>query len=59
MANYDFHPAGDDELELRRGDIVTIIDKRIDENWWMGEIMRGNRLCRGLIPKTYVSDYTA
>lgn len=57
IANYDFQPQDPEELELKRGDIVTVLDKK-DPNWWMGELMRGNRVCRGLFPKTYVSPYT-
>lgn len=57
IANYDFKPGDAEELELKRGDIVSVLDKK-DPNWWMGEIMRGNQVCRGLFPKTYVSAYT-
>jgi len=57
IANYDFQPQDQEELELKRGDIITVLDKK-DPNWWMGEIMRGNRVCRGVFPKTYVSPYT-
>ena len=57
IANYDFKPQDQEELELHRGDIITIIDKK-DPNWWMGEIIREHRICRGLFPKTYVSPYT-
>lgn len=58
IANYDFHPQDPEELELKRGDIITIIEKR-DENWWTGEIMRGNKTVRGLFPQTYTSAYTS
>lgn len=57
IANYDFRPSDNEELELKRGDIVTVLEKK-DPNWWMGEIIRGNQICRGLFPKTYVSAYT-
>lgn len=58
IANYDFHPQDPEELELKRGDIITIIEKR-DENWWTGEIMRGNKIVRGLFPQTYTTAYTS
>ena len=57
IASYDFKPQEAEELELKRGDIISVLDKK-DPNWWMGEIIRGNQTCRGLFPKTYVSPYT-
>ena len=56
MANYDFRPQDAEELELSRGDIITVTD-RSDCNWWQGEIMRNNRMQRGVFPATYVSPY--
>jgi growth factor receptor-binding protein 2 len=57
IASYDFKPQEAEELELKRGDIISVLDKK-DPNWWMGEIVRGNQAFRGLFPKTYVSPYT-
>jgi len=57
IASYDFKPSDPEELELKRGDIVTVLDKK-DPNWWMGELIRGTQTHRGLFPKTYVSPYT-
>lgn len=58
IANYDFKPEKpEEELEMKRGDIVAVLNKN-DPNWWMGEIVRGNQVFRGLFPKTYVSPYT-
>ena len=57
IANYDFVPNDPDELELRKGDIIIVLQKK-DPNWWMGEVIRQNKPCRGLFPKTYVNDYT-
>ena len=56
-ADYDFKPADKEELEMKRGDIITVIKKK-DPNWWEGEIQRGNRTLRGVFPQTYVSPYT-
>ncbi|GIY22285.1 growth factor receptor-bound protein 2 [Caerostris extrusa] len=52
QAMYDFHPQEAGELEFRRGDIITVMD-RSDQNWWEGEI--GSR--RGYFPATYVVPY--
>jgi growth factor receptor-bound protein 2 len=51
---YDFQPQEPGELEFRRGDIITVID-RSDQNWWEGEI--GSR--RGYFPATYALPYNA
>ena len=56
IADYDFKAGEDEELDFKRGEIITIIHKR-DPNWWLGEIMRGNKPCRGLVPSTYVRQY--
>jgi growth factor receptor-binding protein 2 len=52
QAMYDFQPQENGELEFRRGNIITVIDKT-DDNWWEGEI--GHR--RGYFPATYVQPY--
>jgi len=58
IANYDFKPENPEELEVRRGDIIHVLNKN-DPNWWMGEITRENtHVSRGLFPKTYVSPYS-
>lgn len=54
QAIYDFTPQESGELEFRRGDIITVID-RTDANWWEGEI--GSR--RGFFPATYAQAYRA
>jgi len=51
-AMYDFQPQEAGELEFRRGEVITVID-RADPNWWEGEI--GPR--RGYFPSTYVMPY--
>ncbi|XP_064478672.1 growth factor receptor-bound protein 2 [Ornithodoros turicata] len=52
QAMYDFQPQESGELQFRRGDIITVLD-RSDANWWEGEI--GAR--RGYFPATYVVPY--
>ena len=56
-ANFDYTPQDNEELELRKGDIITVVDKR-DPNWWTGEITRNNRCYRGVFPITYTSPHT-
>ncbi|XP_030638087.1 SH3 domain-containing protein 21 isoform X2 [Chanos chanos] len=48
---FDYSPCGEDELELKKGDIVTIITKETeDEGWWQGEL-NGHR---GFFPDNFV-----
>lgn len=36
---YDYKKAADDELTLTVNDIVTVLDKHLeDEGWWKGEL---------------------
>ena len=36
---FDYKKAADDELTLNMNDIVTILDKNLeDEGWWKGEL---------------------
>jgi len=57
-ANYDFVPNDMEELELKKGDVITVLDKP-DPNWWKGEITRGNGVYRGLFPITYTIPITS
>lgn len=52
QAMYDFTPQEAGELEFRRGDVITVLD-RSDQHWWQGEIAHR----RGLFPATYVTNY--
>ena len=49
---YAFTPANEEELELKKGDLIRLIAKP-DENWWEGEIEGRS----GFFPKTYVKEY--
>ena len=53
QAHDSFIPQEHDELELRRGDVITVTDKS-DQHWWTAEL-GGTR--RGLFPATYVTPY--
>ena len=50
VVQYDYEKAEDNEIELAEGEYVTEIDM-IDEGWWMGTNVRGER---GLFPCNYV-----
>jgi len=52
QVEHDYHAAGDNQLELRGGEIIWLID-RGSSGWWKGEIDGRT----GFFPYTYVSDY--
>ena len=36
---YDYEPKNGDELQLKKGEIVTVIDRDAgDSGWWKGEV---------------------
>lgn len=36
---YSYKPANEDELELKEGEIITILNKDLpDKGWWKGEL---------------------
>ncbi|WWC73129.1 uncharacterized protein I206_107095 [Kwoniella pini CBS 10737] len=47
---YDFDADGDDELTVKDGETVTIVDKENDE-WWLVRNLRGKE---GVVPAAYV-----
>ncbi|KAK3761357.1 hypothetical protein RRG08_060924 [Elysia crispata] len=51
-AMYDFTPANDEEIPLKRGDVIRLVCKS-DENWWEGEVDGKT----GFFPKIYVKEY--
>ncbi|KAI5642879.1 protein tyrosine kinase domain-containing protein [Phthorimaea operculella] len=55
-AIYDYVAQGEDELSLRRGEIVEVLSKDAnisgDEGWWTGKI--GDRV--GIFPAVYVTE---
>lgn len=48
---YDYKPKAEDELELKKGDVVVVLNKETeDEGWWRGEL---NGRC-GYFPDNFV-----
>lgn len=36
---YPYKPANEDELDLREGDVITVINRDLpDKGWWKGEL---------------------
>ncbi|KAJ2627318.1 Protein BZZ1, partial [Coemansia sp. RSA 1290] len=55
-AKYDYEPQHDDELQVKVGDRVRIVDGDIDESWWKVRKLRagdGERT-EGMLPAMYI-----
>nr|XP_036880732.1 growth factor receptor-bound protein 2-like [Manis javanica] len=50
IAKYDFRATRDDELSFKRGDILKVLNKNCDWNWYKAELNGKD----GFIPKNYV-----
>ena len=50
---YSYHTGDNDELDLEKGDVVLVFEKR-DDGWWRGMI--GER--EGLFPAGYLQGCT-
>jgi len=56
--NYDFQPRSEDELEIRRGEVVTVTDNS-DQDWFEGQVERDNVIYKGHFPVNYVTQIWA
>ena len=48
---YDFVAEESEELSLKKGDVVEVLDKE-DPNWWLVKEQTGER--QGLVPSNYI-----
>lgn len=56
-ALYDYQPQSSDELELKVGDVLYILEKSIDDDWWKAKkraITEDEDEPEGLVPSYYV-----
>ncbi|KAF7248230.1 Nostrin, partial [Varanus komodoensis] len=51
-ALYDYHTEREDELHLRKGDVI-VIHRKEEDGWWYGSINEK----RGIFPATYVEEF--
>nr|XP_006825179.1 PREDICTED: jouberin-like [Saccoglossus kowalevskii] len=49
---YDYNQARSDELNLLRGDVITVLHQD-NENWWLGELVKNGQ--QGYFPANYVT----
>ncbi|KAK9768263.1 hypothetical protein K7432_001230 [Basidiobolus ranarum] len=52
---YGFDGETKEELSVRKGDIVTVIEE-IDDGWWVGETVDDNGKRVGMFPSNYVEE---
>ena len=58
-AIYDYQPQADGELEIREGDLLFILEKSADDDWWKAKKKAGAEdedEPEGLIPNNYVEE---
>ncbi|KAI4178007.1 MAG: hypothetical protein LQ343_000091 [Gyalolechia ehrenbergii] len=58
-ALYDYVPQGDNELELQEGDLVYILEKSTEDDWWKAKKRARadeDQEPTGLIPNNYVDE---
>lgn len=48
---YDFDPQGDDEVAVKEGDVVFVVDNEQSDEWWMVRTSKG---IEGVVPSTYI-----
>lgn len=58
-ALYDYAPQGDNELALQEGELVYILEKSAEDDWWKAKKRAGSEDEEepvGLIPNNYVEE---
>ena len=48
---YDYAPQQDGDLELKEGEMVTLLESPMDSDWWCGKLEDEKQ---GWFPKSYV-----
>jgi growth factor receptor-binding protein 2 len=54
QVHYDFESRSNEELTIRRGEVITVL-KMDDADWWEGKLERDGVTFEGLFPANYVS----
>lgn len=56
-AVYDYQPQGEGELEIREGDLLYILEKSAEDDWWKAKRKSDHEdedEPEGLVPNNYV-----
>jgi len=58
-AVYDYQPQGEGELEIKEGDLLYVLEKNTDDDWWKAK-KKAERddedEPEGLVPNNYVEE---
>jgi actin cytoskeleton-regulatory complex protein SLA1 len=58
-ALYDYAPQGDGELSIQEGDVLFVLEKSTEDDWWKAKKKADNEdeeEPEGLIPNNYVEE---
>lgn len=58
-AVYDYQPQGEGELEIHEGDLLYILEKNADDDWWKAKRKSDHEdddEPEGLVPNNYVEE---
>lgn len=58
-ALYDYHPQGDGELAIQEGELVYVLEKSTEDDWWKAKkraVGEDEEEPMGLIPNNYVQE---
>lgn len=58
-AIYDYNPQGDNELEIKEGELLYILEKSSEDDWWKAKkraVGEDEDEPEGLIPNNYIEE---
>jgi hypothetical protein len=58
-ALYDYQPQGENELDIREGDLLYVLEKSSEDDWWKAKkkaVEEDDDEPVGLIPNNYVEE---
>ena len=59
VALYDYHPQGDNELAIQEGELIYVLEKSTEDDWWKAKKRAPGEEDEepvGLIPNNYVQE---
>lgn len=61
-AVYDYQPQGEGELEIREGDLLYILEKSAEDDWWKAKKkaeQEDEDEPEGLVPNNYIEEVSS